>query len=48
MGEFVLPYAAVRAAPSPDGAVLDFFQSSYLAAAELAHWPRAQLERLPL
>jgi hypothetical protein len=48
MGEFVLPYAAVRTALSPDDAVLDFFQSSYVAAADLAHWPRAQLERLPL
>ena len=44
MGEFLLPYAAVRAAPDPDGAVLAFLQSTYEAAAELAGWDRAALE----
>jgi hypothetical protein len=45
LGEFVLPYAAVRGAADPDTALLDFFQSTYEAAADLAVWPRAELER---
>src|SRR5207245_2747434 len=44
MGEFILPYAAVRTAEDPDRTLLAFFQSSYEAAAELAHWDRAALE----
>ena len=47
LGEFVLPYEAMRTARSPDGALLDFLQSTYEAAADLAHWPRADLERTP-
>ncbi|MHB8433588.1 MAG: DUF5996 family protein [Candidatus Tyrphobacter sp.] len=42
--EFVLPYEVVRASANPDGAVLDFFQSTYDAEATLAHWDPA-LER---
>jgi hypothetical protein len=45
MGEFVLPYEAVRTAASPDKALLSFAQSTYVAAADLAHWDRAALER---
>jgi hypothetical protein len=45
LGEFVLPYDAVRQAASPDDALLDFLQSTYEAAATLAHWDRAALER---
>ena len=45
LGEFVLPYEAVRTADDPDGALLAFLQSTYEAAAELAHWDRAALER---
>jgi hypothetical protein len=44
MGEFLLPYAAVRTAPDPDAAILTFLQSTYEAAAELAGWDRAALE----
>jgi hypothetical protein len=44
-GEFLLPYAAVRAAPDPDEALLQFFQSTYDAAADLARWDRAALDR---
>jgi hypothetical protein len=44
-GEFVLPHEAVRTAPDPDAALMDFFQSTYEAAADLAHWPRPELER---
>ena len=43
--EFVLPYEAVRSAPDPDAALLDFLQSSYEAAAELGRWDRRALER---
>jgi hypothetical protein len=46
-GEFVLPYEAVRQAPSPDAAILEFAQSTYEAAAELGKWNRAALEGLP-
>ena len=42
--EFVLPYAAVRAAPDPDAVLMSFFQSTYEAAANLAHWDRDSLE----
>jgi hypothetical protein len=44
-GEFLLPLSAVRKAPDPDAAVLDFLQSTYEAAADLAKWDRAALER---
>jgi hypothetical protein len=47
-GEFVLPYAEVQAASDPEGMLLDFFQSTYDAAADLAHWDRAALEREPV
>ena len=43
--EFMVPYDAVRASSDPDRAVLDFFDSSYEAAAALAKWDRAALER---
>lgn len=45
MREFVLPYEAVRTADDPDAAVLAFFRSTYDAAARLANWDRAALER---
>jgi hypothetical protein len=45
--EFLLPYEAVRTSPSPDGALMDFLQSTYDAAANLAQWDRAALERAP-
>jgi hypothetical protein len=44
LGEFLLPYAAVRTAPDPERTVLAFFQSTYEAAAQLAGWDRAALE----
>ena len=44
-GEFILPYDEVRQASSPDEALIDFLQSTYEAAATLAHWDRAELER---
>jgi len=44
LGEFLLPYEAVRAAPDPDAALLAFLQSTYEAAADLARWDRSALE----
>jgi hypothetical protein len=44
LGEFVLPYDAVRAADDPDKALLDFLQSTYEAAANAAKWDRKTLE----
>ena len=48
LADFILPYEAVRAAPSPDQAVLEFYQSAYDAAADLARWDRAALDRPPV
>jgi hypothetical protein len=45
LGEFLLPYDAVRSSANPDTALLLFLQSSYEAAADLAHWERPRLER---
>jgi hypothetical protein len=45
LGEFVLPYEAVRRAPDPDALLLDFLQATYAAAADLGGWPRSGLER---
>lgn len=47
LGEFILPYDAVRNAPVPDAALLAFLQSTYEAAADLANWDRAALECEP-
>jgi len=44
LGEFLLPYEAVRTAPDPDAALLAFLHSTYNAAADLARWDRAALE----
>jgi hypothetical protein len=43
--EFLLPYDAVRTAPSPDQTLLAFLQSTYDAAADLGKWDRPALER---
>lgn len=45
LGEFVLPYEAVRTASDPEAALLEFLQSTYEAAADHADWDRAALER---
>ncbi len=47
LGEFILPYDAVRSAADPDKALLEFLQSSYEAAANAANWDRAALECAP-
>jgi len=44
MREWVLPYEAVRTAADPDAMALDFFQSTYEAAATLGNWDRVSLE----
>ncbi len=44
LGEFLLPYAAMRGAPDPDQALMEFLTSTYEAAADLAKWDRAALE----
>ncbi|MBS1695100.1 MAG: hypothetical protein JST91_23065 [Actinobacteria bacterium] len=45
LGEFVLPYTAVRTADDPDAVLLEFLQSTYEIAADRAGWDRAALER---
>jgi hypothetical protein len=45
LGEFLLSYEAVRRAATPTHALLDFCQSTYEAAAILANWDRAALEK---
>jgi hypothetical protein len=47
LGEFLLPYDAVRTSSSPSAALLAFCQTTYEAAASLAHWDRTALERSP-
>jgi hypothetical protein len=46
-GEFVLPYEAMRQSADPDAALLEFLQTTYEAAANLAKWDRAALEAEP-
>jgi hypothetical protein len=45
LGEFILPYAAVRAARDPEGALLAFLEDTYAAAADRGGWERRALER---
>jgi len=44
LSEFILMYDDVRSAPSPEDALLEFFESTYDAGASLANWDRAALE----
>ena len=48
LGEFVLPYEEVRRSAIPETELMAFLQSSYDAAANLASWDRAALEREPV
>src|SRR5579862_2961945 len=43
--EFILPYDAVRSAPSPEAELRAFLRSTYYAGATLAGWDRKELER---
>lgn len=47
-GEFVLPYSEVQASADPQAMLLRFFDQTYEAAADLAKWDRANLEREPI
>ena len=44
LGEFILPYEAVREAADPDALLLDFLAATYAAAADAGRWDRAALE----
>lgn len=44
LGEFLLPYEAVRTSDDPDATLLRFLESTYAAAADLGHWDRSSLE----
>ncbi|MBV9250562.1 MAG: hypothetical protein JO227_15100 [Acetobacteraceae bacterium] len=45
LGQFILPYDAVRGASSPDDYLMDFLQTTYEAAATTGQWDRSALER---
>ena len=45
LGEFVLPYTAVRTADDPDAVLLDFLERTYAAAADTGDWDRRSLDR---
>jgi len=45
LGEYILPYDAVRQATEPDVKLLEFLQSTYKATARLGKWDRELLER---
>jgi hypothetical protein len=47
LGEYLLPYEAVRQATDPDQMLLGFLQDTYEAAAVHASWDRASLEDDP-
>jgi hypothetical protein len=44
LGEFVLPYDAIRKARDPRSELMEFLRSTYEAAAELGRWERGALE----
>jgi hypothetical protein len=44
LGEFILPYDAVRGAGDPEAMLLDFLQTTYSAAADAGDWDRAALD----
>jgi len=45
LGEFILKYDEVRAAESPEDALMGFLETTYAAGADAARWDRAGLER---
>jgi hypothetical protein len=47
LGEFILPYSAVRASHDPDSLLLRFLQSTYEAAAAWDNWDRGASSRDP-
>lgn len=46
LGEFLLPYEAVRLSSEPEATLAAFLQSTYEAAARLGGWTRSELECL--
>ena len=48
LGEFILPYEAVRTSASPEAALQAFVESTYESGATLAGWDRAALENAPV
>jgi hypothetical protein len=44
LGEFILPYDVARTSTDPEAALMAFLESTYRAAADLAHWDRDALE----
>ncbi|HEV2566081.1 MAG TPA: DUF5996 family protein [Microvirga sp.] len=46
LGEFILPYDAVRQSADPDAMLLDFLTTTYNAAADAGRWDRTALECL--
>jgi hypothetical protein len=44
LGEFVLPYEAVRTSTDPEATLMEFLDTTYRAAAELGGWNRDALE----
>jgi uncharacterized protein DUF5996 len=47
LGEFLLPYDAVRRSTDPEATLMAFLESTYSAAADLGDWDRAALECEP-
>ncbi|MEO0498644.1 MAG: DUF5996 family protein [Pseudomonadota bacterium] len=47
LGEFLLPYEAVRTASDPTATLMAFLQSTYDIAASTGNWDRAALDRPP-
>ena len=45
LGEFLMKYEEFRREPSPDRALMEFLESTYMAAADAAKWDRVALER---
>jgi hypothetical protein len=45
LGQFILPYDAIRQSASPDDDLMSYLLSTYQAAADLGRWDRASLER---
>ncbi|MBB6091689.1 hypothetical protein HNQ60_000535 [Povalibacter uvarum] len=44
LGEFLLPYEAVRRSSDPEATLMEFLESTYRIAADLGNWDRAVLE----
>jgi hypothetical protein len=47
LGEFLLPYDAVRRASEPEATLMSFVETTYRAAADLGGWDRKALECAP-